>query len=142
MIDSSPPFETFEYRFEPTHQAASETRNRLRRQLESNRIDGVIAADVELTAAELLSNAVDQRPGAPVELLVTLLDSRILVTVTNRHSTEERLHLPEPSDDDDPLKERGRGLDIVEALADGMWVNGDQTSTSVSCLHTRLSSPV
>lgn len=144
MIDEWAMTETFELRFEPTHHAASMARGQLRDHLKARGVPDRLVADLELVAAELLSNAVDQQPDRPVELLASVDDSAVHLTVSNSHGDGATESLPSltaeaaTAPDHDLLSERGRGLAIVHALVDGMWVHGDHTFTSVSLvLHRR-----
>ena len=57
--------------------------------------------------------------------------------MTNKHEPGTVAELPDFVSHGDFLNEQGRGLEIVQALADGMWIHGDYTSTSVSFLHKR-----
>ncbi len=139
MLYDGPVGETFDLRFEPTHAAASETRQQVGRRLDEAGIPAVIAADVELVIAELLSNAVEQEPVEPIRLAVAIADDAIYLSVSNRlaggaasvdlPATGEEL--PEPRDE---LADDGRGLYIIRALTDRLWFEGDDEWTTVSCL--------
>jgi len=95
-----------------------------------------VAVDVELIIAELVTNAVEQEPTMPVRLDVVIADGAIYVSVANRSVDDSAIELPGSADGsiDGVLADRGRGLQIVSALADGVWVHGDGEWTSVRCL--------
>lgn len=137
MIDERSATDTFECRFEPTLAEASQIRTQLRQYLDAKSIDQQLAADLELAASELLSNAVEQKPAEPIDVELTVDPVVIHLTVTNRRAAGDVAELPTGSDDGETLADRGWGLAIVHAVADGMWIHGDQTSFSVSCLCKR-----
>ena len=146
MLYDGPVGETFDMRFEPTHAAASETRQSVGRRLDEAGVPAVIAADVELVIAELLSNAVEQEPVEPIRLEVAIADDAIYLSVSNR-TGGSAVGLPATGEDlPDPtgeLAEDGRGLYIIRALTDRLWFNGDDDWTTVSCLRrfTRVDRP-
>lgn len=146
MLYDGPVGETFDVQFEPTHAAASETRQLVGRRLDEAGIPAVIAADVELVIAELLSNAVEQEPSEPIRLEAAIADDAIYLSVSNRvtgggatsvHLPTNGEDLPAPSGE---LAEDGRGLYIIRALTDRLWFEGDDDWTTVSCL--RRFSPI
>jgi anti-sigma regulatory factor (Ser/Thr protein kinase) len=128
--------ETFRLSFEPTHVAASSARREARELIDGCGIPTVVAVDVELIVAELASNAVEQEPPSPIRLQLEVQEASVLIIVTNRVSGGERL-VPEASANDaldDDLADRGWGLAIVENLSDGLWIESDDQSTSVTAL--------
>ncbi len=128
---------TFSSRFEPTHLAAAELRRDLRRYLGAKGTEAALADDMELVVAELISNAVEQCPAEPVEVALTLEQTCIRLTVTNHRPSGSLDDLLSDATEPKPLADRGRGLAIVHALVDGMWLHGDEESTSVSCVRKR-----
>ena len=127
----------FDLQFEPTHEAASRARQEARALLDAAGVPPDIAADIELVIGELTSNAVDQASPLPVSLGVAITDDSIVLTVANQTSGSTPSAFP--TDDDrsrehELLSERGRGLAIVKALTDEMWIDTDEESTRVRCV--------
>ena len=123
----------FDIEFDPTHAAASETRQRARGQLDAAGLASRDAADLELIIAELASNAVEQQPAAPVRLTITISPSEVAVRMANK-STGEPLRSDEPDLADGSLAERGRGLAIVDALTDELtWEDVADGWTVIRC---------
>lgn len=147
MLYDGPVGETFDLELEPTHAAASQTRQQVGRRLDEASIPAVIAADVELVLAELLSNAVEQKPDDPIRVAAAIADDAIYLSVSNRTAGGAgSVELPTTGDLPDPsgeLAEDGRGLYIIRALTDRLWFEGDDDWTTVSCLRrfTRLDRP-
>lgn len=127
---------TFDFWFTPSHEAASRARQETRRCLDAIAVPSPLAADVELIIAELLANAVEQEPTMPIRLDVAIADGAIQVTVANRSTDDAAFDLRRSAGGSaaDGLAERGRGLQIVDALADGVWVHSGNGWTSISCL--------
>ena len=97
---------------------------------------------IELVIAELASNAVEQRPSSTVKLDLAVTESEVVLSVANRATGETLPQVPDSSArDDGVLADRGRGLAIVAALTDEMWVDSDGDWTSVSCLRRLPPSP-
>ena len=96
-----------------------------------------VAADIELVISELTSNAVEQDPTSLVWLSVAIADGAVYLTVANQSTGELLSDPPDQPQQGEPstgLDEGGRGLPIVQALVDGMWIRSDTEWTSVSCL--------
>lgn len=125
----------FDFQFTPSHEDASRVRQAARRFLDASGVSSAVAADVELIIAELVTNAVEQEPTMPVRLDVAIADGAIYVSVANRSVDDSAIDLPGSTGGTiDGVLDRGRGLQIVSALADGVWVHADGEWTSVSCL--------
>ena len=127
----------FDFQFEPTHAEASRVRQEASRLLDAAGIPPATIADVELVLAELTSNAVEQEPNLPVRLEVAVADGAVHLTVANQSTGEPQVELaasPDGGADSDVLADRGRGLMIVRALTDELWVDRDTGWTSISCL--------
>lgn len=73
-----------------------------------------LAQDVVLAVSELVTNAIEHGHGT-VCLRVRHSGDFLLVEVTDNNPAPARLHTPAPD------AERGRGLPIVAALAEGGW---------------------
>ena len=129
-----------EIEFEPTVVAAAAARREARSRLDDAGVGSSLAADLELVISELTTNAVEQRPSAPVRLELAITDADVVVTVTNE-ATGTVPELPRGTDHDDrihhALNDRGWGLGIVEALTDELWLGGDAARTSISCRRRR-----
>ncbi|MEM9562795.1 MAG: ATP-binding protein [Actinomycetota bacterium] len=135
----------FEIRFAPTLEEASTARQSARAFLDHRSIDAAVAGDIELIVSELASNAVEQRPDAPVRLTIALIGSGVLVTVSNESRGDIPIAEWRPSGDvvdgGTGLPDRGWGLGIVEALTDGLWCDEVDGWTSVACLRRFEPSP-
>lgn len=124
----------FDVEFEPTHEGASRARREARGALDAAGVPSDIANDLELIVAELASNAVEQCPTERVKLDLVVVDGSILLTVANRQAPERAgAALPLESRLQGQLPDRGRGLAIVEALADEVWIDTSEGWTSVRC---------
>lgn len=133
---------TFDLQFTPSHEDGSRVRREARRRLDDVGLPPSLAADVELIIAELATNAVEQQPTGTVQLAVALVEGTICVSVTN-HTSDGALEVSVTASgsDRDGLADQGRGLAIVSALADGVWVHHDDGWTTVSCLKSFRQSP-
>ncbi len=138
MIGEQTRTSQFSCRFEPTHRDAAQIRREVKRHLEALGAERGLVDDLELVVAELISNAVEQCPAEPVEVLVVADGSSIRLTVTNHRPSGSLDELLADAPDPERLADRGWGLAIVHALVDGMWLHGDENSTSVSCLRKRM----
>ncbi len=130
--------DTFEAHVEPTYAAAADLRHRARQWLEEQPLERAVIDDAELVIAELVANAVDQRPAAPIRFEAELGDGSVAVSVANRSSAPPTIDLPSKTPRgpkvDGSLDERGRGLLIVEALSDDLLVVHADGWTTVRCV--------
>ena len=87
---------------------------------------------VQLVLAELVANAIDQRPAQPIHVSVEVSDAAVLLTVRNESTGAAP---PDPSEwaTTEQLSDRGRGLRIVDRLTDGAWTSTDAGWTEVRC---------
>ena len=133
--DGRPIGGTFDLRFTPSHEDGSRVRQEARRRLDDAGLPPALAADVEVIIAELATNAVERRPTGWVELAVVIVEGTICVSVANRTSDAPLdFSLAASGSDGGVLADHGRGLAIVSALADGVWVHHGGGWTTVSCL--------
>ena len=106
--------------------SASEARRFLREFLESAEISEDVRGVAELCLSELVTNAI-VHAGTRSELRATL-DSTLTVLVRDHGGPAPDAA---PDDDPDPLRVHGRGLQLVEALADRWGSERDARGTSV-----------
>ncbi len=106
--------------------AASIARRFLREFLEQAEITDDLAATAELCVSELVTNAI-LHAGGSSELRATL-DSALTVSVRDQGGAAPDAA---PDDDTDPLRVHGRGLQLVDALADRWGSERDAIGTSV-----------
>ncbi|WP_369390002.1 ATP-binding protein [Streptomyces sp. CG1] len=108
-----PATETF--RIPKRRQHVSAARQRIRKALANWGITGELADAVTLSASELVANAVThcRTSYAQVEVTLALREAELMLEV----SDPDRDRIPQPNDSG-PDEESGRGLALVEALAD------------------------
>ena len=106
--------------------AAPTARRFLREFLRRADVPDDVAATAELCLSELVTNAI-VHAGGRSELRATI-DTALTVSVRDHGG-----HAPDaaPDDDPDPLRVHGRGLQLVEALADRWGSERDALGTSV-----------
>jgi anti-sigma regulatory factor (Ser/Thr protein kinase) len=109
--------------------SASQARRFLRDFLRDTEISADLTAVAELCLSELVTNAV-VHAGTRSELRATL-DSRLTVSVRDHGGAADAAPDAAPDDDPDPLRVHGRGLQLVEALADRWGSERDARGTSV-----------
>ena len=112
------------YRIEPVPQAASDARRFVRGALTESRLHPEVVDTVELLTSELVTNII-LHAGVPGELTVRLLSSAVQIRISDDHAALPRLRAG------GELAESGRGLVLVDALADAWGVDpsGDQGKT-------------
>ncbi|SED15831.1 PAS domain S-box-containing protein [Amycolatopsis tolypomycina] len=122
---SIPPLD-FEFAAHPDHLAS--TRRWLRGWLENAALDPDLAQDVLVAAGEACANAVEHAyrdgSGATAHLAARLTGAHLVVTVTDRG------HWKQPPPDNHVL--RGRGVPMMEALADAVDIRRDAAGTTVT----------
>jgi anti-sigma regulatory factor (Ser/Thr protein kinase) len=92
------------------------------------------ADDVALVVSELVTNALEYGSGGGVEIAVDRRPDHVDVWVASRSD-----QLPTPTVDQVGVREaRGRGLQIVAALSDGVSVSSETDTVRVVC---RFDSP-
>lgn len=111
--------------------AAKAGRGFLREVLSEWSIGGDPVETAELCLSELVTNAVIHA-GTSSELTITFADDSLTVVVSDLGgaSAPEEVSQPQVSDDDDPLRVFGRGLVLVDALADSWGSEADVTGTT------------
>lgn len=116
-----------------TPASAREARRRLRQWLDALGADPDSSDDARLLISELVGNAVRHaRPLADdsIEVAWTAEDSALALSVTDGGSEHSAPAVQEAAGVD----VSGRGLAIVEALADRWWIETDEHRTTVHCL--------
>jgi anti-sigma regulatory factor (Ser/Thr protein kinase) len=106
--------------------AASAARKFLREFIEGSEVSEEVAATAELCLSELVTNAI-VHAGTRSELRATL-DTTLTVSVRDHGGPAPDAA---PDDDPDPLRVHGRGLTLVEALADRWGSDRDAGGTTV-----------
>ncbi len=106
--------------------SAGAARRFLREFLERVEVSDELAATAELCLSELVTNAI-VHAGSRTELRATL-DTTLTVSVRDRGGPAPDAA---PDDDPDPLRVHGRGLLLVEALADRWGSERDAVGTTV-----------
>lgn len=97
-------------------------------------LDDQRSSDVVLVTSELLTNALEHGAEPPVDLVISVDDEALTVEVTSRSS-----EVPEPSSELAPVTEvRGRGLQIVATLSDGLLVTGTDDRVGVAARFLRV----
>jgi anti-sigma regulatory factor (Ser/Thr protein kinase) len=88
-----------------------------------------VVADLQIIASELVTNAIEHGPHAPVRITVRVHGREVSVTVTSAGSAQS-IAPTEAWQISDPDDLAGRGLGIVRALSDAVDVttSGDQIS--------------
>jgi anti-sigma regulatory factor (Ser/Thr protein kinase) len=88
------------------------------------------AADVALATSELVTNALEHGSGGPVEIVVTAAGGAVEISIT---SSSGAVPVP-PAQRRAPASQvRGRGLQIVAAVADHVVISGEDGQVSVTC---------
>ncbi len=114
--------------------SASVARRRVSSWLRRALVEPDIVADAGLAVTELVANAIEASvPGHPIGLAVALDDYRVTIAVTNAGEP----FTPPDVNASDPLRERGRGLKMIRALADRFDVDHEDGTTTVSCALVR-----
>jgi anti-sigma regulatory factor (Ser/Thr protein kinase) len=106
--------------------AAGRARQFLREFLAASGVDEDVAATAELCVSELVTNAI-VHAGGRIELRASL-DGALVVSVRDHGGPALDAA---PDDDPDPLRVHGRGLLLVEALADRWGSERDAVGTRV-----------
>ena len=119
--------------------AVGETRRHLRRTLQTWGLDDDLVDTAVLCLSEVATNAI-VHTGAGAELRATLDQGVLTVTVRDRGRSAggwsvdqagERPGDDTPDGDPDPLRVHGRGLQVLDALADRWGSELDQVGTTV-----------
>ncbi len=115
--------------------AVGETRRHLRRTLLAWGVDEDVVDTAVLCLSEVVTNAI-VHTGAGAELRATLDQGLLTVTVRDRgrHAGDRPLDPTgdrDPADEPDPLRVHGRGLQVLDALADRWGSELDQVGTTV-----------
>lgn len=108
--------------------AARTARQFLRRELAGWQVGNELADIAVLCLSELVANAV-QHAGTRSEVRVGLHGSTLTLVV--RDQGGPAADVPEPDADPDPLRMRGRGLQLVGALAHRWGIERDELGNTV-----------
>lgn len=137
-IDNDVAGDILDLRLEASHAEVSKARRQASEFLRRLDVEPSLVADTELVVAELLANAADQPAAGPIDFLLVAADDALHVTVVNSRPPGPPVVFPsEPIGD--ALVDGGRGLNIVQAITDGMWIHGTDDTTAVTCwLRRRL----
>lgn len=108
--------------------AARTARQFLRRELASWQVEEQVAEVAVLCASELVTNAV-MHTGAASEVRVSLDDATLTLVVRDHGGPGSAV--PVPESDHDPLRVHGRGLQLVEALAQRWGTEREAGGTTV-----------
>jgi anti-sigma regulatory factor (Ser/Thr protein kinase) len=131
-MNAAPPFEARYVEALPPHSASvSDARRRAVNFLDDQGLDPTTVAEMAVIVSELVANAVEATSGDDLVTVTVAVDGDVSVEVTNH---APRVGAPTAQTDDDALRERGRGLLIVEALADRFEsiVHGEQVTVRAS----------
>ncbi len=109
--------------------AASAARRFLRSQLASWSVDDDVTDTAVLLLSELVTNAIIHTDAA-AEVRVVLDEGELTVTVRDQGRPGDDA-AAEPDEDDDPLRVHGRGLQLVDALAERWGSERDAVGTTV-----------
>ncbi|MFK0297118.1 ATP-binding protein [Streptomyces sp. NPDC090442] len=93
------------------------------------------ADDTRLLVSELITNAIGHSPGADVTVTVRSLPGGLVVAVSDACPTPPRRRRPSADD------ERGRGLQLLELLADAWGFDITSHGTKVVWCRIHLSPP-
>ncbi|MEM9652588.1 MAG: ATP-binding protein [Actinomycetota bacterium] len=128
---------TFELQFAPSPAAASDARQAARTFLDGASVSQAVAADLELAASELLSNAVEQEPKEPIRLTISVTPEGVQLSVANQTTREQPVEQWRQDRSDASMtsgpRERGWGLEIVQALSDHVSYDVLDGWTHASC---------
>lgn len=87
--------------------------------------------DLELIVTELTTNAIEASPApTAIEIAMEHEDNAVSISVANCGREPSAFG---PGTDGDAMRERGRGLQIVRALTEGVRTSYDPPVTVVSC---------
>lgn len=112
------------HRIEPAPRAASLARRFVRQTLTKAKLPSEVIDTVELLTSELVTNII-LHAGVPGELTVRVLPSAVRVQVRDREAALPRLQMTKE------LSESGRGLLLVDALADDWGVEPGRDGKTV-----------
>ncbi len=109
--------------------AASTARRFLRRQLATWSVDDDVTDTAVLLLSELVTNAIIHTDAA-AEVRVVLDEGELTIIVRDQGRPGDHA-AAEPDEDDDPLRVHGRGLQLVDALAERWGSERDAVGTTV-----------
>jgi len=106
--------------------------------LEGYGIDKSIIADIAISTTEAVVNAIIHGNKSILEKIVTIAvykkDSKIEITVTDQGEGFDPESIENPIDDENLLKEVGRGIFIVKSLMDDVKISPSSSGTKVTLI--------
>ncbi|MEM8902176.1 MAG: ATP-binding protein [Actinomycetota bacterium] len=117
----------------PDHGAVREVRREVAAAMRVAGAPDELVGDAELVSSEILTNAVDRRPGADVRILLRSHPPEVTLTVSNSGTADQLPPVHTWAGLTQAADARGRGLPIVAALAERIQVVDHDGWTSVSC---------
>jgi PAS domain S-box-containing protein len=129
LPEDSRPWESATYQLPPEQEAVAASRRLVATTLRQWEIPRGVIDDVVLLTSELVTNAIIHgRP--PIELRLRRMGSDLLLEVIDSATLLPRKRQPTPDD------EHGRGLQIVELLADRWGTRATERGKSMWCITT------
>ena len=122
-----------EFDLEPAAMELGPAREKLRTWLRSIGLDRETEDELVVVAVELWSNAIEATPrgGDPVHFVARVDGTSVHLEVSNEARVDG--WSGEFTPPTDPMRDRGRGLSIVDALTDTMTVVSGRERTVVRC---------
>lgn len=112
------------HRIDPAPRAASLARRFVRQTLTGAKLAPEVIETVELLTSELVTNII-LHAGVPGELTVRMLPTAVRVQVRDQEAALPRLRVAKE------MSESGRGLVLVDAMADAWGVEPDRNGKTV-----------
>ncbi|MFH8405026.1 ATP-binding protein [Streptomyces sp. NPDC018019] len=137
MIESSLRPASVTHRFPRSRRSPGRARTAFRDWAAAQGISPATMETGEVLVGELAANAVFAAtgPGRQIEVRCTLDDGTLQVEVSDAGDGTPVVRSPKP------LDEHGRGMVLVDALADDWWVTGRAGPGKTVCVTLKLSGP-
>ncbi len=95
--------------------------------LRDRNVDESIVADIAICATEIVNNGIihgnKEDPGKVVTLEMNVSDSEVTLTITDQGEFFDYEHVEDPLDEQNLLREVGRGIFIVRSLMDRVEIS-------------------